>query len=198
PHPAAALASCSTPINPTCLRIFTHPSCKTTKLKAGGDWNAAIHVRNRLSGRARRIARDAGRAAPAMPSLLNGLALERAVLKQLHVGLDVRVAGVLFLRLFELLVGAGVVAAQHVGEALVIEDFRRSADDADGFGIGAVGEIETAQPVVGCREAHPGFAVARTRLDGLAEVPLGQAEIVAAKIFLAKAEFVVGIVAEQP
>ena len=58
------------------------------------------------------------------------------------------------------------------------------ADDADGLGIGAVGEIEAAQAVVGGGKAEPGLGVARMRLDRVAEMLLGQAEIVGAVCFL--------------
>ena len=57
--------------------------------------------------------------------------------------------------LLELFVGALVVAAQHVGEALVVEDFRRRADRPDGCRVGAVGQIEAAQPVVETPPARP-------------------------------------------
>ena len=51
------------------------------------------------------------------------------------------------------------------------------ADDAGRLGIGAVGEIETPQPVVGRRKPDPGFGIARMLLDRAAEVLFGEAEI---------------------
>ena len=59
---------------------------------------------------------------------------------------------------------AAVVAAQHVGIALVVQDLRRRPDDADRLRIGAVGEIEAAQPVVGGGQAR---ARPRRRADAV-------------------------------
>src|SRR5690242_19998223 len=91
--------------------------------------------------------------------------------------------------------GAGVIAAQHVGETLVVENLRRRADQADRLRIGAVGEIETAQPVVRRGEADPGFGVARILFGGGAEALFGVAEVVVAEIALAVPHVVVRIVA---
>ena len=63
--------------------------------------------------------------------------------------------------------------------------------------VGAVGEIEALEPVVGRGKPEPGFGVARMQLDGLAEMPLGQTVVALPEIILAEAEIVVGIVAEQ-
>ena len=93
--------------------------------------------------------------------------------------------------------GAGIVAAQHVGETLVVEDFHRRTDDADGLRIGAVGQIEAVQPVVRRRQPDPGLGIVRMLLDGGAITFFGQAEIVAAEIFLAELQVVVGIIADQ-
>ena len=57
--------------------------------------------------------------------------------------------------------------------------------------VGAVGEIEAAQPVIGGGEPDPGFEIARMLLDGAAEVLFGQAEIGGAELLLAEAEIVV-------
>ena len=50
-------------------------------------------------------------------------------------------------------------ATQHIGESLVIEDFRRRPDDADGLLVGTVGEIEAVQPVIRCRKPNPGLGL---------------------------------------
>src|SRR4029077_8398625 len=118
-------------------------------------------------------------------ALLDGPAVVIALFEQSQIGEHVRIGRVLGAGLVELLFGPGIVAAQHVGEALVVEDFRRRADQADGRRIGAVGEVEAAQPVVGRREPDPGAGVVRMLLHGGAEAPLGETEIVAAEIFLA-------------
>lgn len=73
------------------------------------------------------------------------------------------------LGLFKLLLGTPVFAAQHEGEALVVEDFRRRANDADGLLVGAVGEIEAVQVVIAGRQADPGGGGARMLADGAAE-----------------------------
>ena len=119
------------------------------------------------------------------------------VLQQLQIGLDVGVGGVLGLRLVQQFIGALIVAAQHVGEAFVVEHFDGRADQADDLRIGAVGEIEAVQPVVGGGEPDPGFGVVGVLLDGALEVVFGHREIVAAEIFLAELDVVVGIVAEK-
>ncbi len=70
--------------------------------------------------------------------------------------------------------GAAIVAAQHVGETLLVEDLHGQTDDADRLGIGAIGKIEAAQPVVGRGESDPGLGVARMFLDRAAEALLGE------------------------
>ena len=64
---------------------------------------------------------------------------------------------------------------------------------ADRLPIGAVGEIETLQPVVGRGKADPGFDVARMQLDRAAEMLLGEPEIGGAEVLLAETEIVVRI-----
>ncbi len=64
------------------------------------------------------------------------------------------IAGVLALGGGQLLARALVVAAQHVGIALVVQDLGRRPEDADGLAVGAVGEIEAAQAVVGRGQAR--------------------------------------------
>src|SRR5271170_3468471 len=91
---------------------------------------------------------------PERPSL-DGFAFLIALLQHLHVGLGVGVAGVLGQRLLELLARPRVVAAHHVGKALVVEDFHGGAGEPDGLAVGAVGQIVAAQAVVGCRKPEP-------------------------------------------
>ena len=111
--------------------------------------------------------------------------------EQFEIVLDVGTARVLGLRDAQCLACARVVAAQHVGIALVVEDLRRRPDDLDRLLVGAVGELEPAQPVIGGREPDPGLGVARMLLDGTAEVALGETEIAGAEVLLAEAEVVV-------
>ena len=127
--------------------------------------------------------------------LLDRLALTVAVFEQAHIGLDMGIAGVLGLSVLELLLRPRVIAAQHIRKALIVEDFRRRANDADGLFVGAVGEIEAVQPVVGRREPDPGLGVARMFFRGAAKAFLGEAEIVAAEILLAELQVVLGVAA---
>lgn len=127
-------------------------------------------------------------------ALLHRFALANAVLQELQIGLHVGIGRILGQRLAQRAVGAGVVAAQHVGEALIVEDFDRRADEAERFAIGAVGKIEAAQPVVSRRQSDPGFGVARAFFDRRAEAFFGEAETVGAEIFLAERNVVIGIV----
>ena len=106
---------------------------------------------------------------------------------------DEFVRGVFALGKRERFLGALVVAAQHVGIALVIEDLRPRADELDRLGIGAVGEIEAAQPVAGSGKAKPGLCVARMQFDRVTEMLFGEAEIIGVILLLAKAEIVVGV-----
>src|ERR1700761_4819942 len=104
--------------------------------------------------------------------LLDGFAVVIALSEQLQIGLDVGIGWVLGLRLFERLVGSGVIAAQHVGEALVVKEFRCRAEDLEGLGLGAVGKIETTQPVIRRREPDPGLGIARMLFYGAAVASL--------------------------
>ncbi len=70
-------------------------------------------------------------------------------------------------------------------------------NDANGLRISAVGEVETAQAVVGCRKAEPNFRVARMQFGRVAEILLGEAEIIGAVLFLAKVQGVVRIAADR-
>ena len=80
---------------------------------------------------------------------------------------------------------------------MVVKNLDRGPEYADGLGIRAVGEIETAQTIVGCRESQPGFCVTRMLFDRQAEVLLSKAKIVGAILLLAKAQFVIRIAAEE-
>ena len=90
-----------------------------------------------------------------------------------------------------------VVAAQHVGIAAVVEELRGQPDDGDGLVVGAVGEVEAAQPVIGGREPDPGLGVARMGLDGAAEIALGEPEIAGPGLLLAERQVVARIAAEE-
>ena len=94
-------------------------------------------------------------------ALLHGLAAAEALVEQLEIVLDVGVARVLGGGRQQGRAGARVVAAQHVGIAPVVEHLRGRPDDGDGLLVGAVGEVEAAQPVVGGGEPDPGLGVAR-------------------------------------
>src|SRR5476649_844064 len=74
-------------------------------------------------------------------ALLYRLALPRALFQELDIVRDEFVARILALGFRQLDARALVVAAQHIGIALVIEDFRSRPDDADGLIVGAVGEL---------------------------------------------------------
>src|SRR5207302_9161852 len=131
-------------------------------------------------------------------ALLDGFAGTGALLEQLEIVLDVGTARILGLRGAQDRAGARIIAAQHVGIALVIEDLRRRSDDLDRLVVGAVGELEPAQPIVAGREPDPGFGIARMQLDGTTEVALGDPEIAGAEVLLAEVEIVIRIAAEQP
>src|SRR5262245_11403344 len=91
--------------------------------------------------------------------LLHALALAHALVEQLQIVPDVGIVRILGLGLQERHARARIVAAQHVGIALVIEQFRGLANDADSLVVGAIGELEAAQLIIGRRQAHPGFGV---------------------------------------
>jgi acyl-CoA synthetase (AMP-forming)/AMP-acid ligase II len=63
--------------------------------------------------------------------------------------------------------------------------------------VGAVGEFEPAQPVIGCGKPEPGFGVAARLAGGLfdraAEIALCEAEIAFAEMPLPQAEIVIGV-----
>jgi hypothetical protein len=129
--------------------------------------------------------------------LLDRLAVVIALFKQLQISLNVGIGWVLGLRFLKLFVGARVVAAQHVGEALIVQDLGGRTDDADRLGIGAIGEIEAVQPIIRRGKTDPGFSIIRMFLDRGAEALFSKAEIVAAELFLGKRQVVVRIVANQ-
>jgi hypothetical protein len=101
-----------------------------------------------------------------------------------EVVLDVGIIGVFGAGVEEDLAGAGEVPAQHIGIALIVEDFRCRAGDAQHLVIGAVGKLEAFQPVIG--GGKPGLGVARALLDGLAEIAFRETVIVFAKVLLAR------------
>ena len=107
------------------------------------------------------------------------------------------VIGVLALGGTQLGARAFVVAAQHIGITLVVEDLDRRPENAGGLFVGAVGEIEAAQAVVGGGKTQPGFRVVGMQLDRAPEMLLGETVIVGAILDLAAIEVVVGIAAEQ-
>ena len=129
--------------------------------------------------------------------LLDGLGLGGAGLKQPQIADDVGIAGGAAQRLIELFVGPRVVAAQHVGIALVVEDLDLDAGELGGLRVGAIGEVEAFDVIVGRGEIEPGLGVVRMLLDGAAEVALGHAVIAAAEIGLAGRQIVGRIGAEQ-
>src|SRR5499426_1140761 len=121
--------------------------------------------------------------------LLAAAATAHALFQKLDVVLDVRVGRVLRQGLGEPGAGAVIIAAQHVGEALVVENLRRTADDGDGGRIGAVGEVEALEPVVGRRQANPGLGLALGRnvlvLDHAPEKLFGEAVVFFVELALA-------------
>ena len=109
--------------------------------------------------------------------------------------MDIGIAWVLPQRLLERLLRPCIVSPQDVGKPLVVEDFRGLADDLDCLLIGAIREVEAPQPVVRCRQTHPGLGVTRVLFDGGTEILLGKTEIVVAKISFAALQIVIGIIA---
>src|SRR5205814_10197749 len=90
-----------------------------------------------------------------------------------------------------------VVAAQQVRKALVVHDVRRRPNQPDGLCIGAIGKIETLEPVISGSQAEPSFGVARVQLDRLAEMSLGEAVAALPEVFLADAQIVGGTGAQK-
>ena len=118
--------------------------------------------------------------------LLDGLALAIALFQKTQVVLDIFVGGILALGSHKRRVRAFVVAAQHIRIALVVQNLGRRSKDADRLTIGAISKIKTPQAIIGRGKAEPGLRVARMRLDGAAEMFLGDAVIVRAIILLAE------------
>ena len=133
----------------------------------------------------------------AVESLLDRLAFAVTFLKQAQIRRHIRIGGIFGGRLFQLLVGARVIAAQHVREPLIVEDLDGRADDANSLLIGAVGKIKAVQTVVGGRKPDPRFGLARMLLDGSPEGPFSQTVTVVAEVFLGELQIVVGIVAKK-
>jgi hypothetical protein len=80
---------------------------------------------------------------------LDGLALAAAGFQEMQIILHVFVAGVLALGGVKLLTRAFVIAAQHVGIVLVVQDLGGWPNNADRLSVGAVGGIEAAQAIIG-------------------------------------------------
>src|SRR6185437_3232681 len=129
--------------------------------------------------------------------ILDGLALAIALFQKTQVVLDIFVGGILALGSHKRRVRAFIIAAQHIRIALVVQNLGRRSKDADRLTIGAISKIKTPQAIIGCGKAEPGLCVARMRLDGAAEMLLGDAVIVRAIILLAETQFVVWVAAEQ-
>src|SRR6202521_1398008 len=122
----------------------------------------------------------------ASSGLLLGLSWPGALRQQIQVVLDVRIAGIEVASGHELLPGVAVIAAQQIGIALVVEDLRRRAENLDRMRIGAVGELEPTQPIIGGGKPEPGFGIAPrlagSLFDRAAEVALGESEIAFAEM----------------
>ncbi len=129
--------------------------------------------------------------------LLDRLALPDAFIQQPQIVGDEFIVRILAPGLLQRRARAPEVAAQHVGVALIVEDLDRRPDDADRLPIGTIGEIETAQPVVGRRQSQPGLGVTRMQLDRVAEILLGQPVVAVPELQLAAREVVVWVAAEQ-
>ena len=86
------------------------------------------------AGRAKsRVADERGRLIFARGRLLDRLALTNALFEQLQVRLDVGIPRIAGPRLIQFLPRPRVIAAQHVGEALIVEDLHRGPDQAHGL-----------------------------------------------------------------
>src|SRR6476620_9956164 len=129
--------------------------------------------------------------------LLDGLALAIALFQKTQVVLDIFVGGILALGSHKRRVRAFIIAAQHIRIALVVQNLGRRSKDADRLTIGAVSKIKTPQAIIGRGKAEPGLGVARMRLDGTAEMFLGDAVVVRPIVLLAETQFVVWVAAEQ-
>ena len=97
--------------------------------------------------------------------LLHSLAASHAFLDQNEIVVDVGIIRISGLGRQQDLAGARIVGPQDVRIALVVENFRRFADDANGPAIGAISEIEPLQPIIACGETDPRFGIARMRLN---------------------------------
>jgi hypothetical protein len=115
-----------------------------------------------------------------------GFALAIALFEQPQVVLHVFVGGILALRRRERRVRALVVTAQHIREALVVENLDGRSSNADRLTVGTVRQVKPAQPIVRGCEADPGFGIVRMRLDGTAEMRFGKTVVARTEIFLAE------------
>ncbi len=93
--------------------------------------------------------------------------LADGLLEQPQIILDVRACRVFCLCGKQCGARPAEVAAQHVGEALVVQNFRRRTAEPNGLRVGAVGEIEAAQPIVGRSEPNPGLELFRMHSTAL-------------------------------
>src|SRR6516165_4302838 len=88
-----------------------------------------------------------------------------ARIQELEIIDNKRIVGFALVGLEESLAGIGKIPAQHVGIALVVEELRGLAGEPDGTSVGAIGEIEAGEPIVGGRQPYPGGRVARGLFD---------------------------------
>src|SRR5262245_65748333 len=137
---------------------------------------------------------DTGEIARATLHLLPSAAAPHALLQKLEVVPDVRVGRVKRERFSELLVRARVVAAQHVGEALVVQDLGRGPQNGDRRVIGAVRQLEALEAVVRGAEADERLRLALRRhvllLGHASEVQLGEAVVLLVIVALAEREII--------
>ena len=89
------------------------------------------------------------------------------------------------------------VAAQHVGISLIVQDLRRRTDDAGRLLVGAIGQFETAQAIIGSGETEPGFRIGSGRscrlFDRAPEMLLSQPIVHLGEMLSAEPELVGGI-----
>ena len=66
---------------------------------------------------------------------------------------------------------------------MVVEDLRGLPHKSDGVSIGAVGEVEASNPVIGCRQTDPGGRIFRGLFGGVAEVTFGETVMASVEVF---------------
>jgi hypothetical protein len=84
------------------------------------------------------------RGSNAARALIDRLVFALGFFEQFEIAFDVRASRILAPCRQKRRAGATIVAAQHVGVALVVEKFRGLANDLDGLPVGTVGEIKAA------------------------------------------------------